>query len=124
MSTNIKSCSKFVFVTFMPNKYKYINLFYHSSFSCLSNFLHSIYILFVFLRLFHQFIHCSFSTQTPYIPSCHSYLINPFPLYRSISLRLILPKSQFRFLDSVFLTVTGCRPFAQAPTWRASPPYL
>ena len=103
--------------------YKIILLFFICSFFWPSNFLQITNICFVFIHFFHQFGHCSCSSQRMYVPSCCLHLTNPLPLPRSNPLSLTFLKPQFRYPNSLFM-VTGHRPVAQPRIWRSSAPYL
>ena len=111
MSTNIKSCSKFMFVTFMSTIQNHVILLYHSSFLWPSNFLQSTYINFILIHFFHQFIHCSWSVQSAYIPSCYPHFSNLFfhclGQFHSVWL---FQGQNLGFLTVNFFTVTGCQP--------------
>ena len=76
----------------------------------------------VFLTSLSSFLisHLLISVCTQFKP----HLINPSPLPRSIPPSLPVPRPHFRFPKSAFFTMTGCRPVAQPPNWKASPTYL
>jgi hypothetical protein len=57
-------------------------------------------IYFIFTYLFRQIIHCSFSVQSAYIPSCWSHIINPFPLPKAIPLTVTLTRPQLRLSNN------------------------
>ena len=97
MSTYIKSCSIFMFVTFMSTIQSHTILFI-TFFPWPSNFLHSTYVCVILTHFFLQFIHCSYPVQCAYIPSCYT----PFPLPRSITLSL------FWVHNVGFITVFYC----------------
>ena len=116
-TTNIKSCSKFMFVTFMSTIQNHVRviLFYHNSFLWPSNFLQSTYIYFILIHFFHQFIHCSWSVQSAYIPSCYlhfSHLVFHCPSpFHSIWL---FQGQNLGFLTVNFFKVRGCQPVTNA----------